>query len=57
MRPKQPATEPQEDLLRARLRNLVDPRHALVRLTELIGWGRFKVAFGRSTQTAGAPGC
>src|SRR3954470_19927054 len=40
MRPKQPKAEPQEDLFRARLQNLVDPRHALVRLAGLIGWGR-----------------
>ena len=32
MRPKQPAAEPQDDLFRARLENLVDRRHPLVRL-------------------------
>ena len=37
MRPKQPAAEPQEDLFRARLENLADPRRALVRLAGLIG--------------------
>ena len=36
MRPKQPEAEPQEDLFRARLETLVDPRHALVRLAGLI---------------------
>ncbi len=46
MRPKQPEAEPQEDLFRARLENLVDPRHALVRLAGLIDWGRFETEFG-----------
>ncbi len=36
MRPKQPKAEPQEDLFRTRLENLVDPRHPLVRLAGLI---------------------
>jgi transposase, IS5 family len=57
MRPKQPATEPQEDLFRARLQNLVDPRHALVRLAGLIDWSRSRWSSARSTRTAGAPGC
>ena len=57
MRPKQPEAEPQEDLFRARLENLVDPRHALVRLAGLIDWGRFEMSSGRSTRMAGAPGC
>src|SRR5919112_3800978 len=46
MRPKQPEAEPQEDLFRARLQNLVDPRHPLVRLAGLIDWGRFETEFG-----------
>ncbi len=41
MRPKQPKAEPQEDLFRARLQNLVDPQHPLVRLAGLIDWSRF----------------
>jgi transposase, IS5 family len=57
MRPKQPETEPQEDLFRARLENLVDPRHPLVRLAGLIDWGRFAVEFGPLyTDTVGRPG-
>ena len=36
MRPKQPEAEPEEDLFRARLANLVEPRHPLVRLAGLI---------------------
>src|SRR5215218_5170313 len=57
MRPKQPAAEPREDLLRTRLENLVDPRHALVRLAGLIDWGRFEAAFGPLyTDGIGRPG-
>ena len=56
MRPKQPKAEPQEDLFRARLENLVDPRHALVRLAGLIDWGRFEAAFGPLYMDGGRPG-
>src|SRR5690349_14212630 len=57
MRPKQPKAEPQEDLFRARLENLVDPRHPLVRLAQLIDWGRFVAAFGPLyTEASGRPG-
>ncbi|TDH58205.1 IS5 family transposase [Dankookia rubra] len=56
MRPKQPKAEPQEDLFRARLENLVDPRHALVRLAGLIDWGRFEAEFGALYTDGGRPG-
>ena len=56
MRPKLPKAEPQEDLFRARLENLVDPRHALVRLAGLIDWGRFEAAFGALYTDGGRPG-
>jgi transposase, IS5 family len=56
MRPKQPKAEPQEDLFRARLENLVDPRHPLVRLAGLIDWGRFEAGFGALYTDGGRPG-
>ncbi|MBC4018575.1 IS5 family transposase, partial [Siccirubricoccus deserti] len=56
MHPKQPKAEPQEDLFRARLENLVDPRHALVRLAGLIDWGRFEAEFGPLYTDGGRPG-
>ncbi len=56
MRPKQPAAVPQDDLFRARLENLVDPRHALVRLAGLIDWGRFEAEFGALYTDGGRPG-
>ena len=56
MRPKQPEAEPQDDLFRARLENLVDPRHALARLAGLIDWGRFEAEFGALYTDGGRPG-
>jgi IS5 family transposase len=56
MRPKQPKAEPQEDLFRARLENLVNPRHALARLAGLIDWGRFEAEFGALYTDGGRPG-
>jgi IS5 family transposase len=57
MRPKQPTAEDQDDLFRARLANLVDRRHPLVRLAGLIDWGRFEAAFGPLyTDATGRPG-
>src|SRR5215210_7131056 len=56
MRPKQPKAEPQEDLFRARLDNLVDLRHPLVRLAALIDWGRFEAEFGALYTDGGRPG-
>jgi len=56
MRPKLPTVEPQEDLFRIRLQNLVDPRHALVRLAALIDWGRFEAEFGALYTDGSRPG-
>jgi IS5 family transposase len=56
MRPKQPKAEPQEDLFRARLQDLVDPRHPLVRLAGLIDWSRFEAEFGVLYVEGGRPG-
>jgi IS5 family transposase len=56
MRPEQPAAEPQDDLFRARLQSLADPRHALVRLAGLIAWERFETAFGALYTDGGRPG-
>ena len=56
MRPKQPEAEPQDDLFRARLENLVDPRHALARLAGLTDWGRFEAEFGALYTDGGRPG-
>jgi transposase, IS5 family len=46
MRPKPPDLADQPELFRARMENLVDPRHPLVRLAGLIDWQRFEDSFG-----------
>jgi IS5 family transposase len=46
MRPKEPTGGDDLDLFRARLENIVDQRHPLVRLAALIDWSRFDEAFG-----------
>jgi IS5 family transposase len=45
MPPKLPPPE-QPELFRSALVNLVDPKHPLVRLADLIDWDRFATAFG-----------
>ena len=56
MRPKQATATPQDDLFRARLENMVDLRHPLVRLAGLIDWGRFEAEFGALYTDGGRPG-
>jgi IS5 family transposase len=46
MRPKQPDQSETPELFRARLENLIDRRHPLVRLAELIDWRVFEESFG-----------
>lgn len=46
MGPKKTETEPGEDLFRHRLDNLIDMRHELVRLSELIDWPVFEEQWG-----------
>lgn len=57
MRPRPPESQNSGDLFRARLRSQLDLKHPLVRLAELIDWGRFESAFGSLYHdTAGRPG-
>jgi transposase, IS5 family len=57
MRPKPPEAADQHELFRARLDNIVDPKHPLVRLAGLIDWDRFAAAFGPLyTDGIGRPG-
>ena len=46
MRPQEPENSPDSDLFRSRLDNLLDQRHELYRLVELIDWSEFDRAFG-----------
>jgi len=42
MKPQTPPETPTDYLFRHRLENLIDTRHELVKLSELIDWGRFE---------------
>lgn len=46
MRPTEPDPSPDTDLFRNRLDNLLDQRHELYRLADLIDWQSFDTAFG-----------
>ena len=46
MRPNQPALSPDIDLFRNRLDNMIDQRHELCRLADLIKWHSFDAMFG-----------
>ena len=46
MKPKEPANRPQNDLFRMELENLIDRRHELVRLSEVIDWDGIASEFG-----------
>jgi IS5 family transposase len=46
MRPKAPDESPSPDLFRNRLDNMLDQRHELYRLADLIDWDSFDTAFG-----------
>jgi hypothetical protein len=52
MRPNPPNT----DLFRIRLSNILDQRHALLRLAGLIGWSRFEQEYGALYAEQGRPG-
>ena len=57
MRPKEPAGSDDPELFRSRLETIIDLRHPLVRLAQLIDWGRFDAAFGALyTERIGRPG-
>lgn len=46
MKPKEPAKRPHNDLFRMELENLIDRRHELVRLSEVIDWEGIASEFG-----------
>ena len=58
MRPKPIPTPSQSeaDMFRNRLENMIDMRHELVRLADLIDWKRFDEAFGGLYAEKGRPG-
>ena len=56
MRPQPPTNPAAEDLFRHQLSNLLDARHELVHLAELINWPRFDQAYGALYAECGWPG-
>lgn len=46
MRPKAPDDLPSPDLFRNRLENMLDQRHEINRLADLIDWNSFDAEFG-----------
>lgn len=55
MKPPSSPDTANEDLFRHRLENLIDTRHELVKLSELIDWGGFDRAWGESFCEGGRP--
>jgi len=56
MGPKDPPASSNLELFCSRLEDIVDPRHPLVRLAQLIDWPRLAEAFGPFYKAAGRPG-
>jgi len=56
MRPKSPSPSTTDDLFRNRLSNILDQRHALLRLAGLIDWSRFEQEYGALYAEQGRPG-
>ena len=56
MKPQTPPDLPTDDLFRHRLENLIDTRHELVKLSELIDWEHFDVQWGETFCEEGRPG-
>ena len=55
MKPQPPPVVPTDDLFRQRLENLIDMRHELVKLTELIDWEHFDAQWGEAFCEVGRP--
>jgi IS5 family transposase len=56
MRPKQQISSPQQDMFRNRLVNILNHRHELYRLGELIDWEVFERELGKLYAEEGRPG-
>ena len=55
MRPRQPASDRSEDLFRARLEQIIDMRHELVRLAQAIDWDGIDKRLARQFADTGRP--
>jgi transposase, IS5 family len=56
MKPKKPERSEAEDLFRARLQNIIAPKHPLVRLAQETDWGFFEAAIEPLYAERGRPG-
>lgn len=56
MKPQSAADLPTDDLFRQRLENLIDRRHELVKLSQLIDWEHFELQWGATFCENGRPG-
>ena len=56
MKPKKPERSEAEDLFRARLQNIIAPKHPLVRLADETDWGFFEAAIEPLYAEHGRPG-
>jgi transposase, IS5 family len=56
MKPKKPERPETEDLFRARLQNIIDQKHPLVRLAQETDWGFFEAAIEPLYAERGRPG-
>ena len=56
MKPQTRPETPTDDLFRHRLENLIDTRHELVKLSELIDWDHFEIQWGATFCENGRPG-
>jgi len=56
MQPKKQITNPQLEMFRNRLENILNRRHELYRLSGLIGWEMFEQEFGKLYAEEGRPG-
>jgi len=54
MKPKKKTQEPQSDMFKPRLEDIVNPVHPLVRLTAVIDWDRLDAELGQHFATVGA---
>jgi len=54
MKPKKKSCEPQSDMFKPRLEDIVNPAHPLVRLTTVIDWDRLDAELGQHFATVGA---
>ena len=55
MKPQKPPESPTDDRFRHRLETLIDTRHVLVKLSELIDWERFDTRWGETFCEDGRP--